>query len=149
MVSRGRTALESVKQNYDFIFIDTPPSLGLFTQNALIACEEVVVPLQVHVYAYKALPQLNKIIELFQSQNAGLHISGIICTMYDRRNNLSKVVEETIREEMGDLVFKTVIPMNIALAEAPGAGVPITLYAPSSIGCKAFRALAKEILRNE
>jgi len=141
-----KKAMSQVTKEYDFILIDTPPSLGLYTQNALMASHEVLVPLQVHVYALRAIPQLQASIKLVQEYNPVLHISGIVCTMYDSRNNLSKVVEETIRQELEELVFKTVIPFNISLAEAPAAGQPITVYAPHSTAAKAYRNLAKEML---
>lgn len=141
-----KKALKKITEKYNYIIIDTPPSLGLLTQNALIASQEVLVPLQVHVYALRALFQLRSTINLVKEFNPALHISGVICTMYDSRNNLSKVVKETIQHELKDIVFKTVIPMNIALAEAPGLGEPITTYAPRSAAAAAYRYLAKEVL---
>lgn len=144
-----KRALKTCEDNYDYIFIDTPPSLGLFTQNALVACQEVIVPIQVHVLALKSLPQLQKIVTVVKKQNPNLSIRGVVCTMFDSRNNLSKVVLETIYDEMGTLVFKTIIPFNITLAEAPAYGKPINIYAPSSPGCKAYRKLAMEFIKNE
>lgn len=141
-----KKAMKRITDKYDYIIIDTPPSLGLLTQNALIASGEVLVPLQVHVYALRALFQLQSTIDLVKEFNPLLHISGVICTMYDSRNNLSKIVKETIQYELKDVVFKTVIPMNIALAEAPGSGEPITNYAPKSAATTAYRKLAKEVL---
>ena len=141
-----KKAMKNVTEKYNFIIIDTPPSLGLLTQNALIASQEVFVPLQVHIYALRALFQLQSTINLVKEFNQALHISGVICTMYDSRNNLSKIVKETIQHECGDIVLKTVIPMNIALAEAPGSGQPITKYAPGSAGASSYRHLAKEVL---
>ncbi|MFQ5769039.1 MAG: ParA family protein [bacterium] len=139
-------AMQKATRNYDYIFIDTPPSLGLFTQNALLACTEVIVPLQVHFYGLNAIQQLLRTILLLQEDNKTLHISGIVCTMYDRRNSLSKVIEETIREELKELVFETVIPINVALAEAPASGQPISTYAPASTGAQAYHELAKEVM---
>jgi len=141
-----KKAMKKLSKEYDYIIIDTPPSLGLFTQNALLASQEVFVPLQVHIYALRALVQLQTTIYMVQEFNPTLHISGVVCTMYDSRNNLSKVVEETIRHEFKEIVFETVIPMNIVLAEAPGSGQPITHYAPKSAATIAYRNLAKEVL---
>jgi len=141
-----KKSMKKIEGKYDYIILDTPPSLGLFTQNALIASQEVLVPLQVHVYALRALFQLQTTIKFIQEFNPTLHISGVICTMYDQRNNLSKVVKDTIQYELENIVFKTVIPMNIALAEAPGSGQPITKYAPRSAAAAAYRNLAKEVL---
>jgi len=141
-----RKAMKRLPKEYDYIIIDTPPSLGLFTQNALMASQEVLVPLQVHVYALRALVQLQTTINMVQEFNPDLHISGVVCTMYDSRNNLSKIVEETIRHEFKEIVFNTVIPINIALAEAPASGQPITKYAPKSVATMAYRNLAKELL---
>lgn len=143
---RLKEALEKLPKRYDFIFIDSPPSLGLFTQNAFLASQEIIVPLQVHFFAMRAFVQLQNAINLINELNPSLFISGVVCTMYDSRNNLSKVVEETIRNELKDVVFETVIPMNIALAEAPGSGKPVTQYAPVSSGAIAYRKLAKEVL---
>jgi len=142
-------ALQESRRHYDFVFIDTPPSLSLFTQNALLACAEVIVPLQVHFYGLNAMKQLLRTIDLMQEFNNALHISGIVCTMYDQRNSLSKAIEETIRDEFSRLVFKTVIPVNVALAEAPAAGKPISTYAPSSTGAQAYNKLAKEVMHRD
>ncbi len=142
-----KKAMAEIKVAYDFIIIDTPPSLGLYTQNALIACYEVVVPLQVHVYALKAVAQLQAMIRVLRKHhNPRLHISGLVCTMYDPRNSLSRVIENSVRADLGDMVFETIIPMNIALAEAPAAGQPITMYAPDSPGARAYRKLVDEVL---
>lgn len=141
-----KKALVKVKHNYDFILIDTPPSLGLYTQNALMCCNEVIITLQVHYYALRAIPQFLNTIKMVREYNPGLRLGGIICTMYDSRNKLSKVIEKTVRVNFKQLVFKTIIPFNIALAEAPASGVPITMYAPASATAKAYRELAKEVL---
>ena len=143
-----KRALERIPGPYHYIIIDTPPSLGLLTQNAFMACQEIIVPLQVHVYALKAIPQLQTTLNLVREFNPALHISGIVCTMHDSRNNLSRVVEERIREQFSEIVFKTVIPMNIAIAESPASGKPVVDYAPISIGAKAYRQLAEEVMAN-
>jgi chromosome partitioning protein len=140
-----RKALREAQGRYDYILIDSPPSLGLFTLNALAASNAVIVPLQVHAFAFKAMPQLEATIELIRDLNPKLVIGGIVCTLVDRRTNLSRVVEERIRDHYGDLVFKTVVPLNIKLAEAPAASEPIIQYAPDSAGAIAYVALAQEL----
>lgn len=140
-----REALSPLRDSYDYMLIDPPPSLGLFTLNALVAATEVLIPLQVHIYALRGLAQLQKTIKLVQKLNPELHIGGIVCTMVDRRNNLSIAVEHEIREKFGDLVYQTVIPNNIRLAEAPASGTPISSYDPASSGAKAYSALAEEV----
>ena len=141
-----REALETSTVPYDYILIDAPPSLGIFTLNSLAAAQRVIVPLQVHVYAYKAMPKLEETIGLVRKLNRGLAIGGIVCTMFDSRTNLSQVIEGRIRGKYSDLVFKTVIPLNIKLAEAPASGQPISLYDPSSTGAQAYKHLAQEIM---
>jgi chromosome partitioning protein len=140
-----RKALKSVGNHYDYILIDPPPSLGLFTLNALAVADAAIVPLQVHAYAFKAMPQLEATIELVRELNPKLHIGGIVCTLSDRRTLLSQTVEKQIRSRYEDLVFSTVIPINIKLAEAPAAGEPISTYAPGSTGAIAYAALAEEL----
>ncbi len=140
-----RKALRSAQSHYDYIFLDPPPSLGLFALNALAAAERVIVPLQLHAYALRAFPQLEATIELVREINPGLRIGGIVCTMADRRTNLSHQVEQEARARYGDLVFATVIPFNIRLAEAPAAGMPIATFAPQSAGALAYAALATEL----
>ena len=144
-----KKTISKITQEYQYIIIDTPPSLGLLTQNAFMACEEIIVPLQLHVYALKSIPQLQTTLNLIKEFNPALHISGIVCTMYDARNNLSKVVQERIREQFGETVFRTVIPMNIAIAESPAAGKPVVEYAPNSPGAEAYKKLAEEVLSRE
>lgn len=140
-----RKALRAACERYDYVLIDPPPSLGLFTLNALGAADAVLVPLQLHAYAFKALPQLEATIDLIRELNPDLAIGGIICTMADRRTSLSHIVEQQVRCTYGDLVFRTVIPMNVKLAEAPAAAQPIISYAPNSIGASAYIALAREL----
>lgn len=140
-----REALAATRTPYDYILIDPPPSLGLFTLNALAAADAVIVPLQTHAYAFKAMPKLESTIGLVRKLNPQLAIGGIVCTLVDRRTNLSQVVETQIRQTYGDLVFTTVIPTNTKLAEAPAAGVPIATYAPTSAGAQAYAALAQEV----
>jgi chromosome partitioning protein len=140
-----RKALRQSQDRYDFFLIDSPPSLGLFTLNALAAAKEVIVPLQTHAFAFKAMPQLEATIDLIRELNPGLKIGGIICTLVDRRTNLSKVVEEQIRSAYGDIVFQTIIPMNVKLAEAPAAKKAVVKYAPNSTGARAYEELAAEM----
>jgi chromosome partitioning protein len=140
-----RKALRDARTRYDYILIDPPPSLGLFTLNTMAAADSVVVPLQVHAYAFKAMPQLEATIDLIRDLNPALSIGGIVCTLVDRRTNLSQAVERQIRNTYGDRVFETVIPMNTKLAESPAAGEPVRVYAPSSAGSTAYEALAEEL----
>jgi len=140
-----REALQPCMDAYDYILLDPPPSLGLFTLNALVAANEVLIPLQVQIYALRGLAQLQQTITLVQKLNPGLRIGGVVCTMVDRRNNLSTVVEQDIRTRFGDVVYQTVIPQNIRLAEAPGSGLPILQYDATSAGALAYSALAEEV----
>jgi chromosome partitioning protein len=140
-----RKALRAAHETYDYILIDPPPSLGLFSLNALAAAHRVLVPLQLHAYALKAMPQLEQTIDLVREINPDLAIGGILCTLADRRTGLSHEIERQVRDRYGSLVFHTVIPMNIKLAEAPTAGMPIHRYAPGSAGAQAYRALADEL----
>ena len=142
-----RKALLAADEIYDYILIDSPPSLGLFTLNALAAAQTVIVPLQVHAFAFKAMPQLQATIDLVRDLNPPLRIGGIVCTLVDKRTNLSRVIEEQIRAQYGDLVFTTTIPTNIKLAEAPAASEPISRYAPDSTGSKAYERLGKEVMK--
>src|SRR4051794_27354856 len=140
-----RKALKNMRERYDYILLDPPPSLGIFTLNALAAAEAVIVPLQVHAYAFKAMPQLEATIDLVRELNPQLAIGGIVCTMLDKRTSLSQMVEQQIRQKYGEMGFDTVIPLNTKLAESPAVGEPITTYAPTSAGAKAYAALADEV----
>ena len=137
-------ALAHLQSRYDYILIDPPPSLGLFATNALAAADAAIVPLQVHAYAFKAMPQLEKTIAKVRKLRPSLRIGGIICTLVEH-TVLSRSVEQKIRERYGDLVFRTVIPKNTKLAEAPAAGEPITIYAPDSPGAQSYAQLALEL----
>jgi chromosome partitioning protein len=140
-----RTALAEVRRDYDYILIDSPPSLGIFTVNALTAADAVIVPLQAHVFALKALPQLEETISIVRQLNPSLTVGGIVITMMDRRTSVNQVVEEEARRQYGGLVFNAVIPFNIKLVEAPAAGLPISIYAPDSSGARAYHDLAQEV----
>lgn len=140
--------LHPLKSQYDFIIIDCPPSLGLLTLNAMTAADSVLVPLQTEFYAMEGLSQIVRTITLIQKGlNPALQIEGILLTMFDGRNNLSKQVEEEVRMHFGDRVFRTVIPRNVRLSEAPSHGKPIILYDITSRGAVAYLELAKELLQ--
>jgi len=132
---------------HDVIVIDCPPSLNLLTLNAMVACHSVLVPLQSEFFALEGLSQLLLTIrEVRQSANADLRIEGVLLTMYDARNNLSLQVERDARDNLGALVFKTVIPRNVRVSESPSFALPVLAYDPGSRGSEAYRALSAEIL---
>ncbi len=133
--------------HFDYILIDCPPSLNILTVNAMVASHAVLVPLQSEFFALEGLSQLMLTIrEVRQTANPELRIEGIVLTMFDRRNNLSQQVEQDARDNLQDLVFKTVIPRNVRLSEAPSFAMPVLAYDPTSKGSKAYCALAREIL---
>jgi chromosome partitioning protein len=142
-----RRALKNVRDDYDFILIDCPPSLGLLTLNMLAAADVVLIPLQCEYYALEGISQLlNTIHRIQHGTNESLGISGVLLTMYDARLNLSRQVAADAREYFGDTVFETVIPRNVRLAEAPSFGKPIILYDIGSVGAKAYMEVAKELM---
>lgn len=133
--------------HFDYILIDCPPSLNILTVNAMVSADGVVVPLQSEFFALEGLSQLMLTIrEIRETANPALRIEGIALTMYDKRNNLSQQVEADARENLGELVFKTVIPRNVRLSEAPSFAAPVLTYDTLSKGSTAYRALAKELL---
>lgn len=145
--TRLKSALRQIRDDFDYILIDCPPSLGLLTINALTAADSVLVPLQCEYYAMEGLSQLTRTIDLIQRQlNPALSLCGILLTMFDGRNNLSHQVSDEIRRHFTDRVFKTVIPRNVRLSEAPSHGLPILQYDISSRGAEAYLALAREII---
>ena len=142
-----RTALEAIRDNYDYILIDCPPSLGLITINMLAAADALLIPLQCEYYALEGISQLLNTVSLVQrSMNEQLSIDGVLLTMYDPRLNLSRQVAADAREFFGTKVYQTVIPRNVRLAEAPSFGKPIILYDLTSVGAQAYVELAKEFL---
>lgn len=143
-----RRALEPVAGDYEFVFIDCPPSLGLLTVNALTAARSVLIPVQCEYYAMEGLSRLmDTIRHLQQSVNPDLRIEGILLTMYDPRNNLSVQVASEVRSHLGELVFDAIIPRNVTLAEAPSHGKPVLLYEIASRGAQLYMQLAKEVLK--
>lgn len=147
---RLKNAISKIKEEYDFIFIDCPPSLGLLTINSLTAVESVLIPIQCEFYALEGVSQLVSTIDLVKkSLNPGLTIEGVVLSMFDGRTNLSMQVVQEVKKYFGSLVYSTVIPRNIRLAEAPGFGMPITEYDPRSKGAQAYRAFAQEFLIRE
>jgi chromosome partitioning protein len=145
--TRLRRALEPIRDNYHFIFVDCPPSLGLLTVNTLTAADTVIVPIQCEYYALEGLGQLLNSIRLVQRNlNGDLRIEGILLTMYDGRLNLARQVAEEARRYFGDRVYRTMIPRNVRLGEAPSFGQPIILYDILSSGAEAYIELAREIM---
>ncbi len=145
---RLKKLLDPLREKYEYIIIDCPPSLGLLTVNALTASDSVLVPLQCEFYAMEGLTQLMTTIGLIQGAlNPSLDIHGILLTMYDGRNNLSRQVQEEIRAHFGSKVFQVVIPRNVRLSEAPSHGLPALLYDAGSRGALAYLELANEVIQ--
>lgn len=146
---RLRNLLRSLEAPYDYIIIDCPPSLGFLTLNALVASDYLIVPLQCEYFAMEGLGHLLKTMSLIKNRmNPALALGGILLTMYDSRNLLSRRVSEDVRGHFGNLVFKTVIPRNVRLSESPSHGLPIILYDIRSRGAVSYMELAKEIMSN-
>ncbi len=147
--TRLKNALKELKEEFDFLIIDCPPSLGLLTVNSLTASDSILIPLQCEYYPMEGLSQLLKTIELIKNHlNPDLKIEGILLTMFDKRNNISHQVTEEVRKHFGSLVFNTVIPRNVRLSESPSFGKPIILYDASSRGAESYLDLAKEVLNH-
>lgn len=145
--SRMRDALAPIRDRYDFILIDCPPSLGLITLNMLVAADAILIPLQCEYYALEGLSQLLGTVQRVQdSLNPELEVDSVLLTMYDARLNLSRQVATDARSHFGDKVFSTVIPRNIRLAEAPSFGKPIVVYDVASVGAQAYMAVARELI---
>ena len=139
--------IEEIKNNYDYIFIDTPPTLGLLTISSLTASDEVLIPVQCEFFALEGLSKLIKTIEIVKSNlNSNLKLNGIILTMYDKRNSLSSLIEKEAREYFDMNVYKFNVPRNVTLSEAPSHGLPAIIYDLKCAGSQAYIALAKEFL---
>ena len=148
--SRRRTALAPVRESYDYILIDCPPSLNLLTVNAMAAADAVLVPLQCEFFALEGLTQLMRTVDLVRgSLNPGLEIQGIVLTMYDRRNSLSEQVARDVRGHFGDIVYSTVIPRNVRVSEAPSYGKPVLVYDLKCTGSQAYLKLSREVVLRE
>lgn len=142
-----KRALEDVRPNYEFILIDCPPSLGVLTLNGLNAADEVIIPLQCEYFALEGLSLILQTIGLVQkSMNPTLRISGILLTMFDGRTKLSQEVVRQVTEYFRDRVFKTIVPRNIRLSEAPSHGLPVMFYDPTCIGARSYEAVAEELI---
>jgi len=147
---RLREALEPVRAQYDYILIDCPPALNLLTINALVAAQSVIIPMQCEYYALEGLTALlNTIRRIQETINPQLQVEGLLRTMYDPRNNLDNEVSAQLKEHFGDKLYRTVIPRNVRLAEAPSYGKPVIVYDMQSKGAQAYLALAGEMLRRE
>ena len=145
-----KNEVEKVKENYDFIIIDCPPSMSMLTINAMTTADSVLVPIQCEYYALEGLSQLIHTIELVKERlNSNLEIEGVVFTMYDARTNLSLQVVENVKDNLNQNIYKTIIPRNIRLAEAPSYGMPINQYDPKSSGAESYRLLADEVIEKE
>ncbi len=144
---RLKQALAQITANYDFILLDCPPSLNMLTLNALVAANSLLIPMQCEYYALEGLSALLQTMEQVKPINPGLHIEGILQTMYDPRNRLAQDVAKQLKSHFGSKVYKTVIPRNVRLAEAPSHGVPVLLYDKASRGSTAYLALAGEVVK--
>ena len=145
-----RQALAEIRDNYDYILIDCPPALNMLTVNALVAAQSVLIPMQCEYYALEGLTALLETVEqIREASNPALQIEGLLRTMFDARNNLANDVSEQLNYHFGDKVYRTVIPRNIRLAEAPSHGLPVMTYDKGCAGSLAYLALAGEIIRKE
>ena len=145
-----KSKLDMIKDNYDYIIIDCPPSLNLLTINAMTAADSVIVPIQCEYYALEGLSQLLHTINLVKERlNPRLTIEGVVFTMYDARTNLSLQVVENVKNNLNQQIYKTIIPRNVKLAEAPSYGLPITIYDGKSAGAESYRQLAQEVIQHE
>lgn len=145
-----KNSIDKVRDNYDYIIMDCPPSLNMLTINALTAATSVLVPIQCEYYALEGLSQLIHTIELVKDRlNNSLEIEGVVFTMYDARTNLSLQVVENVKDNLDQNIYKTIIPRNVRLAEAPSYGQPITIYDSKSAGAESYRLLAEEVINRE
>ena len=142
-----RTELKKISDSYDFIIIDCPPSLNILTINALTAADTVLVPIQCEYYALEGLSQILQTVEMVKKRlNPDLELEGVVFTMYDARTNLSLEVVENVKKHLNETIYKTIIPRNVRLAEAPSHGMPINLYDSRSSGAESYRMLASEVI---
>ena len=147
---RLKNITDSLKEGYDYIFIDCPPSISVLTVNALTAADSVIIPIQCEYYALEGLNQLLRLVGLVRKKmNPELYVEGVLFTMYDQRTRLSEQVVESVRENLDEPIFETLIPRNVRLAEAPSYGEPISIYDPSSRGAESYRMLAAELMDRE
>ena len=145
-----RNAIDQVKDQYDFVIIDCPPSLSMLTINAMTTADSIIVPIQCEYYALEGLSQLIHTVELVKDRlNSKLEIEGVVFTMYDARTNLSLQVVENVKDNLQQNIYKTIIPRNIRLAEAPSYGLPINKYDPKSTGAESYMRLADEVIERE
>lgn len=145
-----KNAVDYIKEDYDFIIIDCPPSLNMLTINAMTTANTILVPIQCEYYALEGLSQLIHTIDLVQQRlNPSLIIEGVVFTMYDARTNLSMQVVDNVKENLNTTIYKTIIPRNIKLAEAPSHGLPINKYDSRSAGAESYRLLAKEVMNRK
>ena len=142
-----KNTIKNIRRKYDFIIIDCPPALGMLTVNAMTAADTVIVPIQCEFYALEGLTQLIYTIDLIKKQL--LQIEGVVFTMYDSRNNLSQEVVDNVKNNLDQLIYNTVVPRNVRLAEAPSYGLPINIYDSRSTGAEAYRKLAEEVMNNK
>ncbi|SMB87562.1 chromosome segregation ATPase [Desulfonispora thiosulfatigenes DSM 11270] len=147
---RLKKAIDNIKKDYDYIFIDCPPSLGLLTLNSLTAADSILIPIQCEYYALEGLSQLMSTIKLVRKHlNEDLDIEGVVMTMFDARTNLSNQIVDEVKEHFKEKVFASIIPRNVRLSEAPSFGKPGIIYDPKSKGSEMYKQLAKEVVENE
>jgi len=145
-----RRLLAPVRESFDFVLLDSPPSLSLLTVNCLTAADGILIPIQCEYYALEGLSQLLRVVRMVESSlNPSLSLQGVVLTMYDGRTRLSRDVANEVRRHMGAKTYRTPIPRNIRISEAPSHGLPVTRYDPESAGARAYRLLAKEVVQRE
>lgn len=146
--TRLKDAVSQIKDDYDFVIIDCPPSLGLITLNSFVCADSIIIPIQCEYYALEGLSQLTNTIRMVKQQmNKSLDIEGIVLTMYDTRTNLSVQVADEVKKYYGAKLYRSVIPRNVRLSEAPSYGLPINAYDSSSKGCESYLSLAREVIK--
>ena len=145
-----KNAIDMIKENFDYIIIDSPPALGMITINIMTASDSVLIPIQCEYYALEGLSQLIYTINLAKKKlNKNLELEGVVFTMYDSRTNLSLQVVENVKDNLKQNIYKTIIPRNIRLAEAPSYGQPINIYDTRSTGAESYRLLAQEVMERD